>query len=211
MPVVKFFLLMLFIIPSLAEAKKAATVQEMTASVSNKGNKTSSWLAYGAYGLYGQEVSNDDFQLNSRSMEAYTLGLMAGLKASIFKLSYNFEYTADKQLNDSVRYAFTDLSGNSSSSGVRLDIGLSQNNSLGFLYYLFSDYKLSNPFQNVSEINLDSSKTSYSIQLNYKVYQSLGLILSYSSINYIINETQSSLVNNKLNNNRLSIGISYFN
>lgn len=197
---------------ALVEAKKTATIQEMAQSLSESSNKKKgSWLSYGASGLYGQDISNDDFQLNSRSMPFYVFGAYAGIKISRISLDYQLNYSVNKQSLESSRYGFTDLSGKVLYSGVKLNILMSKSNSLGFIYYLTSQYSLDNSFQNTSSLVLDTSKSSYSIQINQKVYGSLGLLFDYTVLNHKIDDPNSALTNSVVESNRISIGLSYFN
>lgn len=208
-----FYSILLFLISissCFAEAKKAATVQEMTDSIKNGGRK-SSLISYGFYGLYGQDVANDDIQLNSRIMSFYTLGVYSGIKLKILSLDYLINYSINKQNQDSSRYGFTDLSGKNLYSGIRLNFKISSSNSIGAVYYLNSIYQLDKSFQNTSQLVMSQSKNSFSIQLNQQFYKKMGLIFDYTVLNYIIDDNNSLINGSASENVRISIGFSFFN
>lgn len=205
------FLISLLVCP-IVDARRAATVQEMTESVKSGGSSQKySWFKYGFYGLYGQDVANDDFQLNSRVMSFYTLGAYTGVNISSVSLGYLINYSINKQLQDSSRYGFTDLSGKILYSGIKLDFLTSKFNSIGVVYYLTSQYNLDNSFQNTTELNMSKENPSFSIQLNQKVYKSLGILFDYSILNHTVDDTSSAINNSTSENVRISIGISFFN
>ncbi len=158
-------------------------------------------FSVGIYALAGQgKMGNGLTDAADRDMLHTPAGLFLGFSMKRFRLGLNYEYNMVGQTTDIAQVGDTNLSGTSTSPGVRLEY-YDGKNAFGVVYRVSDEYKLQKQtFAGTESIYKGSG--GFSVQFMRVLKGKVGLVLDYTTQEY-----KESLSTGNIKWSRAGIGI----
>lgn len=140
-------------------------------------------FSIGLYGLAGQgKMGNIPTDVVERDMFHTPAGLFLGFNWRRVRFGANYEYSSIGQTTDTATVGDTNLSGTSTSPGVRLEY-YDGKTSFGFIYRISDEFKLDRvTFQ--GEESKYKGSGGYSVQITRQMKKSVGILIDYSAQEY---------------------------
>lgn len=194
-----------------AQVKKDTIIKKD--SFSNESEIKTNRLFYSFYLTTGKGSSIEEFQIHSRELNHNSLGINLGYMFldNFLVIGGNSEYSSISQKDPESNFNFTNFNGKQLDFNLLIAVNISPNLLIGSQYKLYSKYDLSKSFNNVDSFILDSSGANFSFFGNYKILSNFGIYLNYSINSFKVDNHQSSFYDNKIEYNKISLGLSYFN
>lgn len=169
-------------------------------------NLFSNWgLNYGTYFLYGYGQVSNDIEITPRAIDYNILGAFIDVSYKSFGIGYGYETGIIAQRKSPAELGNTNVSGYTTNGIARLSYRFNSSFLFSLNYKINDNYSLANKDALGQDVKYNL-KSGIGAQLFIKTFSNFGLVLDYNKSIF-----SYSSYTNDINQDRLGIGIIYFN